>query len=70
MVNLLVRKTSIILQDVIVLGARGNGDLLRDRLCQSQSFLLRVYRPHDRPGPMSRQGTYQELGEVLVGDVG
>lgn len=32
MVNLLVRKTSVVLQDVVVLSAGGDGDLLRDGL--------------------------------------
>lgn len=32
MVDLLVCKTSVILQDVVVVGARGDGNLLRDRL--------------------------------------
>jgi len=32
MVNDLVRRATVVLQDVVVLCAAGNGDLLRDRL--------------------------------------
>lgn len=69
MSNLLVGDLAVVLQDVVVDGAGRDSDLLRDGLCTSCEF-IKIVRPRLAGTTLWVGGTYQELGQVLIWNVG
>jgi len=64
-VDLLMRQTAIVLQDVVVLRARSSSKLLGHRL---RTTFMSVSEPSSRRN--ERSVTYENLVERVVGDVG
>lgn len=69
MSNLLVGDLAVVLQDVVVGSAGRDSDLLRDGLSMYCEFVKTV-RIRIAGSSLWVGGTYKELGQVLIWDVG
>lgn len=70
MANLLVGAAPVVLEDVVLLGARSHDKLLDDRLRIDISVNVILYPITIVPACIGLYGAYQDLGQMVVGDVG